>query len=154
MAILAEVPYGERCPNKDIKKISYENCKNCEYKVSLAKTFSMCHLKEKERLSDSGNILGKLVDTTAKVNYIKITYDIFVVKNQNGFNNALYEYIGCDDGVYSKQDIRSMVTDFPKSYPAVVILDEIDDISRIYVEILYKNEVSAMFKCFEKFNRK
>jgi hypothetical protein len=84
------------------------------------------------------------------MNYIKITYNIFVVKNQNGFNNALYDYVGVDD-FYSKQDIRSMVNDFPKSYPAVVILDEIDEISRISVEVLDKNKVSEILECLEKF---
>lgn len=87
------------------------------------------------------------------MNYIKITYNIFVVKNQNGFNNALYDYTGCYDGFCSKQEIRSMVTDFPKRYPAVVILFKIYDIFRISVDILYKNEMSKMFECFEKFNK-
>lgn len=87
------------------------------------------------------------------MNYIKITYSIFVVKNQNGFNNALYDFTGCYDGFCSKQDIRSMVTDFPKSYPAVVVLHETHEISRISVEVLYKNEVSGILECFEKFNK-
>ena len=88
------------------------------------------------------------------MNYIKITYDIFVVKNQNGFNNALYDFTGCYDGFYSKQDIRSMVTDFPKSYPAVVILHTMYDIARISVEVLDKKEVTAMLEGFEKFDIK
>lgn len=88
------------------------------------------------------------------MNYIKITDDIFVVKNQNGFNNALYDYTGCYDGFCSKQDARYRATDFPKSYPAVVILHKIYDISRISVEVLNKNEVSEMLEGFEKFNKK
>lgn len=90
------------------------------------------------------------------MNYIKITSDIFVVKNQNGFNNALYDFTGCYDGFYSKQDIRSMVTDFPKSYPSVVFLYGIHEISRIGVEVLNKNDVYKMLEmleCFEKFNK-
>jgi len=87
------------------------------------------------------------------MNYIKITYNIFVVKNQNGFNNALYDFMRVDEGCfYSKQDIRSMVTDFPKSYPAVVILDKINEISRISVEVLDKNKVSEILECLENFN--
>ena len=85
------------------------------------------------------------------MNYIKITYNMFVVKNQNGFNNALYDFMHVHDSYYSKQDIRYMATDFPKSYPAVVILHEIYEISRISVEVLYKNELSEMLECFEKF---
>lgn len=85
------------------------------------------------------------------MNYIKITYNIFVVKNQNGFNNALYDFMGNHDSFYSKQEIRYMATDFPKSYPAVVILHEIYEISRISVEVLDKKEVTAMLEGFEKF---
>ena len=88
------------------------------------------------------------------MNYIKITYNIFVVKNQNGFNNALYDFIGVNEGFYTKQDARYMATDFPKSYPAVVILHEIYEISRISVEVLNKNEVSEILKSFEKFDVK
>lgn len=86
------------------------------------------------------------------MNYIKITYNIFVVKNQNGFNNALYDYMRVDEGYCTKQDARYKATDFPKSYPAVVILHEIYEISSISVEILYKKELTAMLEGFEKFN--
>jgi hypothetical protein len=43
------------------------------------------------------------------MNYIKITYNVFVVKNQNGFNNALYDFMRVDEGCfYSKQELISM----------------------------------------------
>lgn len=88
------------------------------------------------------------------MNYIKITYNIFVVKNQNGFNNALHDFMEVDKGFYTKQELRSMVTDFPKSYPAAVIFHKEYDIGRISVEVLDKKEVSAMLEGFEKFNVK
>lgn len=88
------------------------------------------------------------------MNYIKITYDIFVVKNQNGFNNALYDFMEVDKGFYTKQELRSLVTDFPKSYPATVIFHKEYDIGRISVEVLDKKEVSAMLEGFEKFDSK
>lgn len=88
------------------------------------------------------------------MNYIKFTYNIFVVKNQNGFNNAIYNFMNADESFYSKQDLRSMVTDFPKSYPAVVILHKIFEISKISVEVLDKKEVSKMLECFEEFDVK
>jgi len=88
------------------------------------------------------------------MNYIKITYNIFVVKNQNGFNNALYDFLGVNEGFYTKQNARYMATDFPKSYPAVVILHEIYGIYRISVEVLYKKEVTAILEDFEKFDVK
>ena len=86
------------------------------------------------------------------MNYIKITYNIFVVKNQNGFKNALYDFIGAPDSFCPKKDIRSIVTDFPKSYPSVVILYTDYENFRIYVDVLNKNEVSEILECFEKFN--
>lgn len=89
------------------------------------------------------------------MNYIKITDNIFVVKNQNGFNNALYDFMKVDEGCfYSKQELRSMVTDFPKSYPAAVIFHKEYDIGRISTEVLNKNDVSAILECFEKFDAK
>lgn len=88
------------------------------------------------------------------MNYIKITYNIFVVKNQNGFNNALYDFMGNANSYYSKQELRSMITDFPKSYPAAVIFHKEYDIGRISVEVLDKNEVSSILEGFEKFDTK
>ena len=88
------------------------------------------------------------------MNYLKITYNIFVVKNQNGFNNALYDYMEVDKGFYTKQELRSIVTDFPKSYPAAVIFHKEYDIGRISVEVLDKNEVSELLESFEKFDAK
>ena len=47
MAVLVDTLYGEKCCNKKILgKISYETCKQCEYKVTLSKTFVTCHLKD------------------------------------------------------------------------------------------------------------
>ena len=88
------------------------------------------------------------------MNYIKITYNIFVVKNQNGFNNALYDYMDVANSYYSKQELRSMVTDFPKRYPSAVIFHKEYDIGRISVEVLDKNEVTAMLEGFEKLSVK
>lgn len=85
------------------------------------------------------------------MNYIKITYNIFVVKNQNGFNNALYDFMRVDDNFGSKQYVRSMVTDFPKSYPTAVVFHKEYETYRIFVDILNKDEMSAMLEGFEKF---
>lgn len=87
------------------------------------------------------------------MNYIKIAYNIFVVKNQNGFNNALYDYMRVDEGYCTKQDARYKATDFPKSYPAVVILHEIYEISSISVEVLNKNEVVKILEYFDEFKK-
>ena len=41
--IQVEVPYGEVCPNKNIK-VKYDVCKECGKYKSLSKTFVTCHL--------------------------------------------------------------------------------------------------------------
>ena len=88
------------------------------------------------------------------MNYIKITYNIFVVKNQNGFNNALYDYMRVDDTSYSKQYARSMVTNFPKRYPAAVVFHKEYETYRIFVDVLNKNDMSVILEGFEKFDSK
>lgn len=44
MGVLVDILYSEKCCNKGVKKISYETCKQCEYKVALSKTFVTCYL--------------------------------------------------------------------------------------------------------------
>ena len=56
MALLVDTLYGEKCHNKDIRKISYEICKHCEYKITLSKTFVTCHLNtEKKKKKNKTN---------------------------------------------------------------------------------------------------
>lgn len=43
--IQVEVPYGEVCPNKNIK-VKYNVCKECGRYKSLSKTFVTCHLNK------------------------------------------------------------------------------------------------------------
>ena len=44
---------------------------------------------------------------------------VYDVKNQNGFNNALYNEIGVG-GILDKKDIRSMVVNYPTKYPCTI----------------------------------
>lgn len=72
-------------------------------------------------------------------NYKKISTSQFKVYNQNGFNNALYDYYkdSIDCGDYTKKDIRRMVQNWPKSYPATIIIKDLTfECSRIYIEIV------------------
>lgn len=69
----------------------------------------------------------------------KITGHVYNVENQNGFNNALYDYFGAtDDGkdnTHLKKKVREMVQNFPKSYPTtIVIIDQSFECSRVYIE--------------------
>lgn len=43
--IFNENPYGEKCPQRDIKKISREICEKCPYMKGVYRTFSMCYIK-------------------------------------------------------------------------------------------------------------
>jgi len=88
------------------------------------------------------------------MNYIKIAYNIFVVKNQNGFNNALYDFMRVDEGFYTKQDVRSMVNDFPKKYPAVVVFEYIHEMSRINVGVLDKDDIANITESLKLFEDK
>lgn len=69
----------------------------------------------------------------------KITRHLYTAENQNGFNNALYDYFGAtDDGVdftKSKKQVREMVQNFPETYPtAFVIVDQSFECNRVYIE--------------------
>lgn len=73
-------------------------------------------------------------------NYIHISANTYLVKNQNAFNAALYFEYGCkedDTGLYSKKELRDMIQNYPKEYPAiVVILDRDFGCWRIHVNVL------------------
>ena len=65
--------------------------------------------------------------------FVKLCGHCYIVENQNGFNNALYDFY-LRDG-HSKENIRKMVQDFPKSYPCgIVIVDQTFECMRIYIE--------------------
>ena len=57
------------------------------------------------------------------------------VKNQNGFNAALYHYFS--DSQRTKKQIREMVQNFPEKYPTtIVIVDQSFECARVYVETI------------------
>lgn len=71
--------------------------------------------------------------------FTKITDHVYHVENQNGFNNALYDYFDVlrDDGggTREKKEIREMVQNFPKKYPTtIVIVDQSFECRRVYIE--------------------
>ena len=59
-------------------------------------------------------------------NCARISGSMYLVKNQSGFNNALYNYTrvmrGCD--WYSRKEIRSMVNNYPVKYPCLIALSD------------------------------
>ena len=90
---------------------------------------------------------------------IRISPNIFVVKNQNGFNKALYEYKKPDNGEYdgkinySKKELRQMIDNYPTCYPAIVILNFIWEISKIEVEIINDTELEILNKFYNEFKK-
>lgn len=71
-----------------------------------------------------------------KINSIlfeRIIGHCYAVKNQNGFNAALYDYFkDCD---YSKKTIRKMVQNYPLHYPTtIIIVDQSFECGRVYIE--------------------
>jgi hypothetical protein len=50
--IEVEIPYGEVCPNKNIK-VKYDVCKECGRYKSLCKTFVTCHLNKTGIINDT-----------------------------------------------------------------------------------------------------
>lgn len=82
---------------------------------------------------------------------MRISSNIFVVKNQNGFNKALYEFKKLDEGGeygdgnnYSKEELRKMVNNYPKQYPCVINLNFIWEISKIEVDIIADSEIEIL----------
>ena len=71
-------------------------------------------------------------------NFLRHTGHLYTVKNQNGFNNALYNYYEVDKkGNLSKKEVRKMVQNFPEYYPiSIIIIDQSFECSRVYIETL------------------
>jgi hypothetical protein len=81
--------------------------------------------------------------------FIKHTGHCYTIKNQNGLNNALYDYFNAtDDGnnsTRSKKSVRELVNDIPKYYPiTMVIVDLTFECNRLYIEYFDIDEASHM----------
>lgn len=59
--------YGEKCPNYGMTA-SYDVCKNCMWRKSLNKTFSICNEKDKEGLK-SVNALHPILNGTLDISF-------------------------------------------------------------------------------------
>ena len=83
-------------------------------------------------------------------NAIKLSSNLYVVNNQNGVEQSLYDYFGhnSNEQRYSKKEIRKMLQNYPKRtkkyhsrglsvYPcAFVIIDQTFECGRIYLDIV------------------
>jgi len=80
-------------------------------------------------------------------NFIKHTGHLYTVKNQNGLNNALYDfYDAVDNPEYpqrSKKEVKKMVQNIPPYYPiSMVIIDQAFECNRVYLEFFDIDEAS------------
>jgi len=97
--------------------------------------------KESRSLNLTGIIQKAKVDSSP-FNFKHLMGDSYKVLNQNGFNNALYDFIGCvengTDNSYTKEDIRRAVVkdNYPTHYPCQIsITNQMFECFRIYVDI-------------------
>ena len=79
--------------------------------------------------------------------FIQVTGHLYMVKNQNGLNNALYDFYGATDNgenfTKSKKEVRNMMQDVPPYYPiSVVIVDQSFECNRVYLEFFDIDEVA------------
>ena len=79
--------------------------------------------------------------------FIKVTEHLYMVKNQNGLNNALYDFYGATDNgenfTKTKKEVRGMLQDISPYYPiSVVIVDQSFECNRVYLEFFDMDEVS------------
>jgi hypothetical protein len=71
--------------------------------------------------------------------FSKITGHCYIVENQNGFNNALYDYFKD----YEKERVRKMVQNYPEHYPTtIIIIDQSFECNRVYIECFDIKEIS------------
>lgn len=76
--------------------------------------------------------------------FIQITRHLYFVKNQNGFNNALYNYFDTDES-YTKSQVRAMVQNFTSHYPtAMVIIDQSFECRRVYLEFFNIKDIQSI----------
>lgn len=69
----------------------------------------------------------------------RIIGHLYTAENQNGFNNALYNYFNATDNgennTFSKKQVREMMEPHPVSYPtAFVIINKSFECGRVYIE--------------------
>lgn len=89
---------------------------------------------------------------------MRISPNIFVVKNQNGFNKALYEFKKPDNGIYggnnyTKKELRQMVDNYPKQYPCVINLNFVWEISKIIVDIIADSEIEILNSVLNQYKK-
>lgn len=77
-----------------------------------------------------------------KQNFQKLSKYSYFVKNQNGLNNAIYDFYEANDvgspSEYSKKELRQALQNFPKKYPCeITIIDEMFECWRFYLDIRY-----------------
>lgn len=81
----------------------------------------------------------------------KISKHSYLVKNQNSFDKALYDFFGVDkESSYTKKEIRKMVESYPIVYPClIVIFNQTFECSRIYTECIPLDQLGKEIENFK-----
>jgi hypothetical protein len=68
------------------------------------------------------------------MNFKHICGNTYLIKNQNGFNNAIYDFMDAENN--EKESIRKAVQNFPTKYPTIIsIYSQMFECSRIHIDI-------------------
>jgi len=74
------------------------------------------------------------------MNFRKETNFRYKIKNQNGLNNALYDFYDPENNGRTKKEIRKALQNYPTKYPCrITIVDNMFKCARIFVDIEYYN---------------
>lgn len=79
--------------------------------------------------------------------FVRVTRHLYMVKNQKGLNNALYDFYGATDSgenfTKSKKEVRGMIQEVPPYYPvSVVVVDQNFECCKVHLEFFDMDEVS------------
>jgi ATP-dependent helicase/DNAse subunit B len=88
--------------------------------------------------------LQYVLDKKEPTNFKKETGFRYKVKNQNGLNNALYDFYDPENNGRTKIDIRKALENYPIKYPCkIFIIDQMFECRKIYLDIEYYNWIFA-----------
>jgi hypothetical protein len=74
------------------------------------------------------------------MNFRKESIYKYKIKNQNGLNNALYDYYEPGESGRTKKEIRNALQNWPNKYPCkITIIDYMFECGAICIDIQYYN---------------
>ncbi|MGI9835709.1 hypothetical protein ACJPQX_20925 [Vibrio vulnificus] len=162
--LMAALPlYLRSCANEIEKSISNNDELSLAYSINAASQSLNLAVKLTSELIPKSDIQASteaavkssiqetLSQTQKTENFVQLFGRVYKVRNQNGFNNALYHSLGCaeNDGkalYYTKKELRESVQNWPERYPALVEFeDKMLECKRVYVSVSYDVSLSGNY---------